>query len=182
MVLAISISRPADNIDGNVLLYDSDVDLNGDSKVDFADFTILAHYWLTDGERGDEHYYYHYDGLGSVVALSDKDGDTVEKYEYDAYGKVNILDAGDSVLSESSVANPYFFTGRRFDLETGLYYYRARYYSPALGRLKINANNQLVEGQPGQIGIFDGPHSDMSLALGMGETSISHMLIRDGMT
>jgi hypothetical protein len=41
------------------------------------------------------------------------------------------------------------------------------------GRLKISASNQLVEGQPGQIGIFDGPHSDMSLALGMGETSIS---------
>ena len=43
------------------------------------------------------------------------------------------------------------------------------------GRLKINANNQLVEGQPGQIGLFDGPHSDMSLALGMGETSISRV-------
>jgi len=41
------------------------------------------------------------------------------------------------------------------------------------GRLKINASNQLVEGQPGQIGIFDGPHSDISLALGMGETSVS---------
>ena len=33
----------------------------------------------------------------------------------------------------------------------------------------------MVEGQPGQIGIFDGPHSDMSLALGMGETSKSRV-------
>ena len=41
------------------------------------------------------------------------------------------------------------------------------------GRLKINSYNQLVEGQPGQIGVFDGPHSDMSLALGMGDTSRS---------
>jgi hypothetical protein len=41
------------------------------------------------------------------------------------------------------------------------------------GHLKINASNQLVEGQPGQIGLFDGPHSDISLALGIGETSIS---------
>jgi len=40
-------------------------------------------------------------------------------------------------------------------------------------RLKMNASNQLVEGQADQIGIFDGPHSDMSLALGMGETSVS---------
>jgi len=41
------------------------------------------------------------------------------------------------------------------------------------GHLKINASNQLVEGQAGQIGVFDGPHSDISLALGMGETSVS---------
>jgi len=39
------------------------------------------------------------------------------------------------------------------------------------GRLKINANNQLVEGQPGQIGVFDGPHSDMSYALGLASTN-----------
>ena len=30
--------------------------------------------------------------------------------------------------------NPYLFTGRRFDKETGLYYYRARYYHPEIGR------------------------------------------------
>jgi RHS repeat-associated protein len=30
-------------------------------------------------------------------------------------------------------ANPYLFTGRRFDCETGLYYYRARYYNPYIG-------------------------------------------------
>ena len=33
-------------------------------------------------------YYYHYDGLGSVVALSDSDGDSVQSYEYSVYGKV----------------------------------------------------------------------------------------------
>jgi len=32
------------------------------------------------------------------------------------------------------IGNPYMFTGRRFDLETGLYYYRARYYNPCIGR------------------------------------------------
>ena len=41
------------------------------------------------------------------------------------------------------------------------------------GRLEILPNGQLVEGQPSQQGLFDYPHSDMSLALGMGETSRS---------
>jgi hypothetical protein len=39
------------------------------------------------------------------------------------------------------------------------------------GRLKINASNQLVIGQPGQGGVFDLPHSDMSYALGMANTN-----------
>ena len=43
------------------------------------------------------------------------------------------------------------------------------------GRLKINAIGLLTVGQPGQIGLFDGPHSDMSLALGMDDTSESRV-------
>ncbi|MBN1974592.1 MAG: hypothetical protein JW787_13210 [Sedimentisphaerales bacterium] len=30
--------------------------------------------------------------------------------------------------------NPYMFTARAYDIETGLYYYRARYYNPYIGR------------------------------------------------
>jgi RHS repeat-associated protein len=36
--------------------------------------------------------------------------------------------------SDPNHPNPFMFTGRQFDVETGLYYYRARYYSPDLGR------------------------------------------------
>jgi RHS repeat-associated protein len=79
-------------------------------------------------------YYYHYDGLGSVVALSDGAGDIVERYTYDVFGESTIYDSNNSVVSVSSVANPYFFTGRRLDPETGLYYYRFRYYDPRMGR------------------------------------------------
>jgi len=70
--------------------------------------------------------YYHYDGLGSVVALSDEDGDTIQVYEYDVYGNV--------AASDPNHTNPFMLTGRRMDTETGLYFYRARYYNPALGR------------------------------------------------
>jgi|GEM_PF-2400501 len=71
-------------------------------------------------------YYYHFDALGSVVALSDADGDTVQVYEYDVYGQV--------AASDPNHPNRFLFTGREFDKETGLYYYRARYYNPTIGR------------------------------------------------
>ncbi|OHB45977.1 MAG: hypothetical protein A2Y13_00955 [Planctomycetes bacterium GWC2_45_44] len=79
-------------------------------------------------------YYYHYDGLGSVVALSNNDGEIVETYSYDVFGTATIRDASGSVISVSSVANSYMFTGREYDSETGNYCYRARYYKPSIGR------------------------------------------------
>jgi RHS repeat-associated protein len=71
-------------------------------------------------------YYYHFDGLGSVVGLTNSSGNTVEVYEYDVYGRLGASDA--------SHPNRLLFTGREYDKETGLYYYRARYYNPQIGR------------------------------------------------
>jgi RHS repeat-associated protein len=71
-------------------------------------------------------YYYHFDALGSVVALSDAAGDTVQTYEYSVYGEVAVEDANHP--------NPYMFAGVRYDIEIGLYYNRARYYNPYTGR------------------------------------------------
>ena len=61
------------------------------------------------------------------MALSNSNGDSCQSYEYSAYGQVAASDP-------NFIANPYMFTGRRFDIETGLYYYRARYYNPHIGR------------------------------------------------
>ena len=79
-------------------------------------------------------YYYHFDGLGSVVALSDVNSVLVERYTYDVFGRPAIRDANGTELAESAFANPYLFTGRAYDAETGLYYYRARYYDYATAR------------------------------------------------
>ena len=70
-----------------------------------------------------------------MAAVSGRDGRTVEVYRYDVFGRTAIYDgAGRQQRPVSAVGNPYFFTGRRLDFETGLYYYRARMYSPNLGR------------------------------------------------
>ncbi len=81
---------------------------------------------MIDVEDSNAVYYYHYDALGSVVALSNVSGTTVEVYEYSAFGEVAATDANNP--------NPFTFTGREFDKETGLYFYRARYYAPEIGR------------------------------------------------
>jgi len=110
--------------DSNDPSFDPNADLVADNVIDMQDLKALADSWLTDGNRSED-YYYHYDGLGSVIALTDSSGSLVEAYRYDVYGRADGV---------SSVGNPYFFTGRQYDAETGLYYYRARYYSPVLGR------------------------------------------------
>jgi RHS repeat-associated protein len=76
--------------------------------------------------KGSSTYFYHQDGLGTVTDLTDSSGVTAKSYAYDAYG--NILE------SPGSVEQPYTYTSREFDSESGLYYYRARYYDPASGR------------------------------------------------
>ena len=85
-------------------------------------------------ERGGNTYYYHRDGLGSITEVTTDTGALVERYEYDVYGAVTIYNSNDVTITVSAIDNPYLFTGRRYDPESGNYYYRARYYSPRLGR------------------------------------------------
>ncbi|MBN1806660.1 MAG: hypothetical protein JW837_15535 [Sedimentisphaerales bacterium] len=79
-------------------------------------------------------YFYHFDGLGSVVALSDVNNVIVESYSYDVFGAPTIYDVNYTEISSSAIGNPYMFTARRADDETALYYYRARYYAFDIGR------------------------------------------------
>ena len=87
---------------------------------------------MIDVTDSNEPHYYHFDGLGSVAALSDSEGDVVEEYAYDIFGQPAVYTPGQQ--EPTLIGNPYMFTGRRYDLETGFYYYRARYYDPYTGR------------------------------------------------
>ena len=70
--------------------------------------------------------YYDADGLGSVTSLTNSSGTAAEIYTYDSFGNLT--------ASSGSITNPFQFTGRESDPETGLYYYRARYNDPKIGR------------------------------------------------
>jgi RHS repeat-associated protein len=65
------------------------------------------------------------DALGSTIALVDSNRNIQTSYTYDPYG-------GTSVTGTSN-ANEFQYAGRENE-GNGLYFYRARYYSPLLGR------------------------------------------------
>jgi len=108
---------------------------DGDDLIETANAsgTEIASY--TQGINIDEHLsefrssaasYYEQDGLGSVTSLSNSAGVLANTYTYDSLGNVTNF--------TGTLKNPFQYTGREFDPETGLNYNRARYYNPATGR------------------------------------------------
>ncbi len=71
-------------------------------------------------------FYYVFDGQGSVVALTDEQGEVAASYKYDPYGNLT--------EETGEVQNPWLYTGAYLDRETGLYKMDQRYYDPSTGR------------------------------------------------
>ena len=72
--------------------------------------------------------------IGSIIAITDIQGSTIEQYAYSAFGQMKIYDGSGVEIQSSQIGNIFGFTGREFDAESDLYYYRARYYDPNSGR------------------------------------------------
>lgn len=79
----------------------------------------------------------HGDAIGSIVAVTDDLGAVAHSYGYGPYGEITDL-----------TGTTFRYTGQRLDPETGLYYFRARYYNAAIGRFL----------SPDPVGYFDGPN------------------------
>ena len=92
--------------------------------------TTITHYTHGPGideplaqTRNNQNYYYHADGLGSIIAITDTTKTIVQRYQYAIYGML-------TTIQNPEFPNSYTFTAREWDKELGLYYYRARYYDP----------------------------------------------------
>lgn len=80
-------------------------------------------------------YGYVQDHLRGIAQVTDAAGNVVERYEYDPYGKMSVF-TGAWVANGSVPTVPgqvYGFTGRQLDAETGLVFFRSRYYQVAHG-------------------------------------------------
>ena len=78
--------------------------------------------------------YFHKNHLGSTTALTNGTGQVTTTVNYLPYGEIDAINGPDTFR--------YKFTGKELDPETSLYYFRSRYYDPALGRF-ITADSKL---------------------------------------
>jgi RHS repeat-associated protein len=79
---------------------------------------------LAEGRSGTNAFYAQ-DGVGSVTSLSSSTGTILNSYTYDTFGNSTV---------NGSFVNPYRYTARDYDSETGLQYSRARYFDSQTGR------------------------------------------------
>jgi RHS repeat-associated protein len=109
------------------LLYDG-IDILRETRSDGTVYTYVhgpgVNEPLARSDQANNVTYYHADGLGSIIKMTDSSGAVVQTRQYDAWGNLEV----------GADQPGYAFTGREWDPETSLYYYRARYYDPKVGR------------------------------------------------
>ncbi len=82
----------------------------------------------------DQRLYYTQDANFNTTALLTTNGTVVERYVYESYGKVSVLNGSWATQSPTTYNNEVLYGGYRFQPETGLYQVRHRVYHPTLGR------------------------------------------------
>ena len=85
-------------------------------------------------------YYYVTNLQGDVVKIVDASGTSQAEYSYNAWGQVI------SATGTLAAINPIRYRGYYYDVETGLYYLKSRYYDPQICRF-INADSYASTGQ-----------------------------------
>ena len=79
-----------------------------------------------NGQKADQHFYALDLPASTVRGLFDQDGDVTQRYGYGPFGEPQ--------SASGSTGNPLRFAARELDATTGLYYVRARWYDPSMGR------------------------------------------------
>jgi len=83
---------------------------------------------LVSMRSGSNHFYYIFDALGSVIALTDGSGAIAASYTYDPFGTTLTASGAQAGV------NPFRFASGYLDSATGLTKFGDRYYDSSLGR------------------------------------------------
>ena len=161
------ISKKVYAVDSEFTLQTSNLYFYSGAEVveEYSNDVLVKSYILSDSidqpiamiinlENSETIFYYQNNIQNSIYALTDENGEIAESYSYDVYGKVKIFNEVGTEIQTSQIGNNYTFTGRRLDTETGLMYFRARYYSPELGRFISKDPIGFVDGMNLYAGYF----------------------------
>jgi RHS repeat-associated protein len=151
-----AIVNPAPPSATNVFFYDGDRILEEQNAGGTTQATYTYGNYVDEVltmVRGGQTYCYHPNALFSLEVLTDSTGTPVERYKYDAYGEPTVMDGSYNPLPpnawgtpHSAVTNFYLFTGRELGEESGLYFYRSRYYDPFKGRFLQRDRVDYIDG------------------------------------
>ena len=98
--------------------------------------------------------YFHCDRRFNVVAVSNENGDCLERYAYSPFGQITIADPSGSTRTSSDINNALTYTGRELDWEMGLYHFRSRYFDSIVGRFLSRDPMGYVDGMSLYSGYF----------------------------
>lgn len=114
-------------------------------SADISSSGVMADLAKTSGK-----FYYLKDALGTVTDIADTNGSIVQRYDYESFGKLRGVtdESGVNITTTPVLSTSFTFTGREWDEEAGLYYYRARYYDPNIGRFIQKDPHPGVTGLP----------------------------------
>ena len=112
----------ADDNDAGRLLAESDVNSN------ITRYYIYGTGLLAAVTPEGQTYCYHYNGIGSTIAITDSNQAIINKYSYDAFGTI--------ANQQETIAQPFKYVGQAGVMTepNGFYYMKARYYDPQVGR------------------------------------------------
>ncbi len=107
--------------DDKSVLLETDANNQTLAKYDYGPDRLLSQNQQTEGRS-----FYLFDALGSITDLTTTTGSLRATYQYDAWGNYR--------ATTGTTFNAFAFTGHELDTETGLYYCKARFYDPTIGR------------------------------------------------
>ncbi|TCK93197.1 RHS repeat-associated protein [Natranaerovirga hydrolytica] len=96
--------------------------------------------------------YYLYNGHGDVIHTVDEAGTIKNQYAYDAFGN--------ATFTLEVEANAIRYSGEYYDANTGLYYLRARYYNPYIGRFISEDSYWGEDDNPLSLNLYTYCHND----------------------
>ncbi|MFD2746938.1 polymorphic toxin-type HINT domain-containing protein [Paenibacillus yanchengensis] len=122
--------------DGQQILSEAWVDPDGTvrEKISYLRGNSLAMLETATGEKG----YYMVNGHGDVTGITDSEGELLNEYTYDIWGK--------PLEHSETIEQSFRYSGEYWDEETNLQYLLARWYDPSIGRF---INEDTYEGNSG---------------------------------